>query len=230
MQERIQNHWMSEGVSIVDPRTTYIDSRASIGSDTVIHPFTVISGLVTIGRRCKVGPFAHLREGTVLEDDVEVGAFVESARTHFEAGSMARHLAYLGDARVGPNANIGAGAVTANFDGQTKNRTHIGPDSFIGSGAILIAPVHVGEGATVGAGAVVTRDQRIPPGETVVGIPARPIQRDGKEGERAKSKKQRAKDGGQARADQARPTAVVRALARSERRAARLRGRWRSRA
>ncbi|HMF37446.1 MAG TPA: NTP transferase domain-containing protein, partial [Isosphaeraceae bacterium] len=94
MQARIQDQWMTEGVTIVDPHNTYIDGRATIGRDTVIHPFTVISGRVKIGAGCQVGPFTHLRDGTVLENDVEVGAFVEVSRSHIDSGTIARHLAY----------------------------------------------------------------------------------------------------------------------------------------
>ncbi len=140
MQMRIQDHWMTEGVSIVDPRNTYIDGRAEIGRDTRIFPFTVITGRVKIGSECRIGPFAHLRDGTVLDDRVEVGAFVEVNRSHFEPGALVRHLAYLGDAHLGPDVNIGAGAVTANFDGQTKHRTNIGANASIGAGAVLVAP------------------------------------------------------------------------------------------
>lgn len=175
MQGRIQDHWMSEGVSIVDPRNTYIDGRARIGRDTVIFPFSVVTGAVTIGENCKVGPFAHLRDGTTLDEGVEVGAFVEVNRSHFAAGARARHLAYLGDAEVGPNANIGATAVTANFNGRTKGKTTIGANALIGSGAILVAPVNVGDGATVGANAVVTSGHDVPGETTVVGVPARPL-------------------------------------------------------
>jgi bifunctional UDP-N-acetylglucosamine pyrophosphorylase/glucosamine-1-phosphate N-acetyltransferase len=175
MQTRIQNDWMTEGVSIVDPRNTYIDGRARIGPETVIHPFTVIEGTVRIGSGCRVGPFAHLRDGTVLDDGVEVGAFVQVKQSHLETGSKARHLAYLGDAHLGPNVNIGATAVTANYDGRSKHRTTVGAGAMIGSGAILVAPVSVGEGATVGANAVVPAGKDVPNGATVAGVPARPV-------------------------------------------------------
>ena len=175
MQGRIAEHLMTEGVSIIDPRNTSIDGRARIGRDTVIYPFTVIDGNVTIGANCKIGPFTHLREGTVLDDGVEIGAFVQLKNAHFETGALARHLAYLGDAHVGAGANIGAGAITANFDGQTKGRTDIGAGALIGSGSVLIAPVKVGVRGVVGAGAVVTRGADVGPGQTVVGVPARPI-------------------------------------------------------
>jgi len=175
MQERIQDHWMSEGVSVVDPRNTYIDGRARIGPETVIFPFSVITGLVTVGEGCKVGPFAHLRDGTVLADRVEVGAFVEVNRSNLGEGTVARHLAYLGDAEVGPGVNVGATAVTANFDGRSKHKTIVGAGAKIGAGAVLVAPVSIGEGATVGANAVVTARHDVPPGTTVAGVPARPM-------------------------------------------------------
>ena len=175
MQERIQDRWMTEGVSIVDPRNTYIDARTLIGADTTIFPFTVITGAVTIGNNCRVGPFAHLREGTVLGDGAEVGAFVEVNRSHLEANVRARHLSYLGDAHLGTGVNIGAGAVTANFDGRHKSLTTIGAHAMIGSGAILVAPVTIGERATVGANAVVTKNHDVGEGQTVAGIPARPL-------------------------------------------------------
>jgi bifunctional UDP-N-acetylglucosamine pyrophosphorylase/glucosamine-1-phosphate N-acetyltransferase len=176
MQNRIQERLMDAGVSIVDPRNTYIDARAEIGPDTIIYPFSAITGPVWIGRDCRIGPFAHLRAGTDLADGVEVGAFVEVSRTRMESGARARHLAYLGDAKLGEGVNVGAGAITANFDGRQKAETEIGPGAFIGSGAILIAPVQIGEQATVGAGAVVTKNQDVPPGQVVVGVPARRLE------------------------------------------------------
>jgi bifunctional UDP-N-acetylglucosamine pyrophosphorylase / glucosamine-1-phosphate N-acetyltransferase len=177
MQSRIQDHWMTEGVSIVDPRNTYIDGRASIGSDTIIYPFTVITGAVKIGLGCRIGPLAHLRDGTVLDDGVEAGAFVEIKQSHLRSGTLVRHLAYLGDAEVGEGVNIGATAITANFDGQRKSRTRIGDRSQIGAGAILVAPVNIGDDAVVGANAVVTHNHDVGDGETVVGVPARVIER-----------------------------------------------------
>jgi bifunctional UDP-N-acetylglucosamine pyrophosphorylase/glucosamine-1-phosphate N-acetyltransferase len=177
MQARIHDHWMTEGVTIVDPRNTYIDGRVSIGRDTVIYPFCVITGTVKIGSNCRVGPFAHLRDGTVLEDRVEVGAFVEIKQSRLGSQTIMRHLAYLGDAVVGANANIGATSVTANFDGMQKSETTIGERSRIGAGAILVAPVKIGDDAVVGANAVVTRNQDVGDGQTVVGVPARLLER-----------------------------------------------------
>jgi bifunctional UDP-N-acetylglucosamine pyrophosphorylase/glucosamine-1-phosphate N-acetyltransferase len=179
MQGRIQDRWMTEGVSIVDPRNTYIDGRARIGGDTMIFPFTVITGTVTIGRGCRVGPFSHLRDGTVLDDGAEVGAFVEVNRSHLETNARARHLAYLGDAHLGAGANIGAGAVTANFDGTKKSQTTIGAHAMIGSGAVLVAPVSIGPGAIVGANALVSKNHDVAEGQTVAGVPARTIKKRG---------------------------------------------------
>jgi bifunctional UDP-N-acetylglucosamine pyrophosphorylase / glucosamine-1-phosphate N-acetyltransferase len=175
MQQRIQDHWMTEGVTIVDPHNTYIDGRAEIGRDSVIYPFTVISGDVKIGPDCRVGPFTHLRDGTVLERAVEIGAFVEVSRSHIDSGTIARHLSYLGNAVVGQNVNIGAGSITANFDGTQKNQTVVGDGAFIGSGAIMVAPVKIGPDAVVGAGAVITRGKHVERGDTVVGVPARSL-------------------------------------------------------
>jgi len=175
MQSRILDRLMTEGVTVIAPRDTYVDGRARIGIDTVLFPFTVISGDVVVGQGCRVGPFAHLRDGTRLADGVEVGAYVELARTSLATGTMARHHAYLGDAAVGAGVNVGAGVITANYDGKAKSRTEVGEGAFLGSGAILIAPVRVGAGATVGAGAVVTRGQDVADGQVVVGVPARPM-------------------------------------------------------
>lgn len=175
MQARIHDRLMTEGVSIVDPASTHIDGRCEIGPDTVILPFSVLSGRVRIGRGCRIGPFAHLRDGTVLGDRVEVGAFVETVRSELSDDVLARHLSYIGDATVGARANIAAGAITANFNGRTKGKTSIGEGTMIGAGSVLIAPVSIGRDATVGAGSVVTRDHDVAPGQTVVGVPARPL-------------------------------------------------------
>jgi bifunctional UDP-N-acetylglucosamine pyrophosphorylase/glucosamine-1-phosphate N-acetyltransferase len=171
MQERINQEIMESGVTIVDGRSTFISFGAEIGRDTVIYPFTVIEKNVKIGKRCVIGPFIHLREGTRLKNDVVIGNFVEVVRSAIDSQTLAKHFAYLGDARIGRAVNIGAGTVTANFDGHKKNITVIKDKAFIGSDTILVAPVKIGKGACTGAGSVVLRN--VPTGKTVVGVPAR---------------------------------------------------------
>ena len=105
-----------------------------------------------------MGPFAHLRPGSVLEADVKVGNFVETKKAHLRKGTKASHLSYLGDAEIGAGSNIGAGTITCNYDGEVKHLTRLGPGVFIGSDVQLVAPVTVGKGAYVGAGTTVTQD------------------------------------------------------------------------
>lgn len=120
--------------------------------------FGVRAENAVIGARASVGPFAHLRPGTVLEEEVRVGNFVETKNSHLHAGAKASHLTYLGDASVGARSNIGAGTITCNYDGSTKNRTTLGAGVFIGSNSCLVAPLTIGEGAYIGAGSVITKD------------------------------------------------------------------------
>jgi bifunctional UDP-N-acetylglucosamine pyrophosphorylase / glucosamine-1-phosphate N-acetyltransferase len=157
MQHRIQQELMENGVTIVDPDNTWIDARAKIGQDTVIEPFVYIHGEVRIGRGCRVGPFAFLRHGSVLGDDVVLGVFTEIKNTSLADGVRARHHSYLGDAEIGRHVNVGAGSITANFDGQEVYRTAVGDDCYIGSGAVLIAPLTLKTGAHIGAGKVISQ-------------------------------------------------------------------------
>lgn len=155
MQRRIQDKFMRTGVTIVDPPNTWIDARTQIGQDTVIEPFTYIHGRVRIGSNCRVGPFAHLRDGTVLGDDVVLGVFTEVKNSTLSDGVRARHHSYIGDSQVGKNVNIGAGAITANFDGEKINATQISDNVFIGSGSILVAPINVPAGTHIKPGSTV---------------------------------------------------------------------------
>ncbi len=173
MQQRINEKFMLEGVTITDPQSAFISYGAKIGRDSVIYPFTVIENDVRIGKRCLVGPFVHLREDSVIADDVVVGNFLEIARSRLSAKTTAKHFSYLGDSRIGRSVNIGAGTVTANFDGRKKNITVIKDHAFIGSDTVLVAPVTIGRGVRTGAGAVVIRD--VADGMTVVGVPAKPL-------------------------------------------------------
>jgi bifunctional UDP-N-acetylglucosamine pyrophosphorylase/glucosamine-1-phosphate N-acetyltransferase len=171
-RREIDRH-LDGGVTIVDPAATYIEAGVEIGADTTVFPFTVIRSGVRIGRHCEVGPFAHLRGATVLEDGAEVGNYVEVKASRFGALSKAKHLSYLGDASIGARVNIGAGTITANYDGKSKHPTIIEDEASTGSGTVLIAPVRIGRGAKTGAGAIVTRGKDVPPGATAVGVPAR---------------------------------------------------------
>lgn len=131
--------------------------NAAIGKGVVIKDSSLIEES-RVGDGCFVGPFAHLRPGSLLKKDVKVGNFVELKKTVLESGSKAMHLSYLGDASIGKNVNIGAGTITCNYDGINKNKTTIGEGAFIGSDTQLIAPVRIGKGAYVGAGSTVTSD------------------------------------------------------------------------
>lgn len=173
MQERILLEHLANGVLIVDPASTWIEHGVTIGADTRILPATVIGTGCAIGRNCEVGPFAHLRAGTVLEDGAEIGNFVEAKKTRVGAGTKAKHLTYLGDAVIGPGANIGAGTITANYDGVHKHETRIGARCFVGSGTVIVAPSQLGDDALTGAGAVVTRGSVVGAAEVWVGVPAR---------------------------------------------------------
>jgi bifunctional UDP-N-acetylglucosamine pyrophosphorylase/glucosamine-1-phosphate N-acetyltransferase len=175
MQERILMEHLGNGVLIVDPSTTWIDQGVQIGADTKILPCTVICTGCVIGRHCEVGPFAHLRAGTVLEDGAEIGNFVEAKKTRLGAGAKAKHLTYLGDATIGPKSNIGAGTITANYDGVHKHTTRIGERCFIGSGTVIVAPSELGDHSMTGAGAVVTRGSVVGKSEVWVGVPARKL-------------------------------------------------------
>jgi bifunctional UDP-N-acetylglucosamine pyrophosphorylase/glucosamine-1-phosphate N-acetyltransferase len=168
---------MSEGVTIEDPSSTVIYPGVKIGRDTRIFPNTIIESAVIIGKNCRIGPFARLRSGVRIGDGAEVGNFVELVRTVIGSGTKVKHHTYLGDAVVGKNVNIGAGTITANYDGKNKNRATIGDGCFVGVGAILIAPIKIGARALIGAGCVVPKNHNVPSGATVVGVPARKLEK-----------------------------------------------------
>ena len=144
-------------------------TNSRLGNNVVIRDHSMINDS-EIGSNCAVGPFAHLRANAILEDRSIVGNFVEVKNSRLGRGSKARHLTYLGDATVGENVNIGAGTVTCNYDGKSKNPTIIEDDARIGSDTMLVAPVRIGKGAVTAAGSVVTED--VPPDTLVAGVPA----------------------------------------------------------
>jgi bifunctional UDP-N-acetylglucosamine pyrophosphorylase/glucosamine-1-phosphate N-acetyltransferase len=173
MQRDILEKLMENGVTIRSPRTVTIDADVKIGPDTVIHPNTVLEKGTVIGKRCEIGPFARIRGGSRIADGCTVGNFVEVVRSTIGKGSLVKHLSYVGDAAVGSGVNIGAGTITANFDGKKKHRTVIRDRAQIGSGTVLVAPVTVGRGAVTGAGSVVTAKKNVPDRAVVAGVPAR---------------------------------------------------------
>jgi bifunctional UDP-N-acetylglucosamine pyrophosphorylase/glucosamine-1-phosphate N-acetyltransferase len=204
LRERINQRWMSEGVTMVDPVATYVDATVELEPDVRILPGTILEGRTVVGSgavigpdtrlvdtivgvdaviqntvareaeigdRATVGPYVSLRPGTRVAADAHIGTFVETKNADIGEGAKVPHLSYVGDAEIGAGANIGAGSITANYDGKAKHRTKIGPGARIASNTVLVAPVEVGEGAYTGAGSVVNRD--VPPGAMAKGVPAR---------------------------------------------------------
>ncbi len=175
MQARLREAAMAGGATLIDPASVWLAADTRLGRDVVVGPDVVFGPGVTVAEGAEIrafchlegveiragaviGPFARLRPGSVIGAGARVGNFVEVKNATLEEGAKAMHLAYLGDARVGPEANIGAGTITCNYDGFQKHRTEIGAGAFIGSNSALVAPVSIGAGAIVGAGSVVTRD------------------------------------------------------------------------
>ena len=175
LQKRLRAAALDAGVTMIAPDTVFLSADTKFGKDVTIEPNVVFGPGVTIadgatirafshlegahvGKGARVGPFARLRPGTDLGANVHIGNFVEVKAAKFEAGAKANHLAYIGDARVGAAANIGAGTITCNYDGAAKHHTDIGKGAFIGSNSALVAPVKIGDGAYVGSGSVITKN------------------------------------------------------------------------
>jgi bifunctional UDP-N-acetylglucosamine pyrophosphorylase/glucosamine-1-phosphate N-acetyltransferase len=156
--------------AVIGPHAQLRDSR--IGPRTRVWSSVIEAS--TVAEDSEIGPFAHLRPGSDVGARCRIGNFAEIKGSRLGAGTQQHHFSYLGDAEVGENVNVGAGSVTANYDGRAKHPTTIGDGASLGVDTMMVAPVTIGEGATTGAGAVVTRD--VPPGKTVVGMPARPIE------------------------------------------------------
>ncbi|MHB1501516.1 MAG: bifunctional UDP-N-acetylglucosamine diphosphorylase/glucosamine-1-phosphate N-acetyltransferase GlmU [Candidatus Dormibacteria bacterium] len=199
---------MLAGVTVVDPESTWVDCDVRVGSDSVLHPGTVLRGSTVVGRHCELGPFAELdscevadgcrvgrsslhgcrleegvdvgpfnrvRPGTVLGPRSHLGTFTEVVRSRVGAGSQVPHLSYVGDAELGDDVNVGAGTITANWDGIAKRRTVIEDGVRLGSDTILVAPIRVGKMAYTAAGSVLTGD--VPPGSLAVArVPQRNLE------------------------------------------------------
>jgi bifunctional UDP-N-acetylglucosamine pyrophosphorylase/glucosamine-1-phosphate N-acetyltransferase len=129
----------------------------TVGDKAVIHAFSHLSG-AQVGEGASIGPYARLRPGTRIGKGARVGNFVELKEAVMEDGAKANHLSYIGDARVGEGANVGAGTITCNYDGVAKHHTDIGKGAFIGSNSALVAPISIGDGAYIGSGSVITED------------------------------------------------------------------------
>jgi len=173
MQERLRRKALDAGVTLIAPETVFLSADTKFGKDVTVEPYVVFGEKVKVddgavirsfshlagahvGKAAIVGPFARLRPGATLHEDVHIGNFVEVKEAVIEAGAKANHLSYIGDATVGAGSNIGAGTITCNYDGAAKHRTEIGADVFIGSNSALVAPVKIGAGAYVGSGSVIT--------------------------------------------------------------------------
>ena len=174
-QARARAGLLADGVTMTAPETVYLAFDTVIGRDAMIEPNVVFGPGVTVetgatirafshlegchvSRGAVVGPYARLRPGAELAEDVRIGNFVEVKNARIDEGAKVNHLSYIGDAEIGARSNIGAGTVTCNYDGVMKHHTHIGADVFIGSDTMLVAPVRIGDGAMTATGSVITRD------------------------------------------------------------------------
>ena len=175
LQERYRTVAMSNGVTLQDPATTFLSFDTQFGEDVHVGPFTVFGTEVkvgnnvvikgfchfegaTIGNGSVIGPYARLRPGAETQQGVRIGNFVEIKNSKINNGAKINHLSYVGDAEIGESSNVGAGTITANFDGYNKSRTVLGSGVSIGSNSVLVAPVVIGDNAITGAGAIVRND------------------------------------------------------------------------
>lgn len=213
LRDRVRQRLMLEGVTLIDPASTYIDATVEVDVDTTLLPGVHLLGETRIGAACRigpnavlrdmvvgagceiggstlegsrlgdrvtVGPYCHVRPGSTIEADVHLGNYAEVKASRIGARTAVGHFSYIGDADIGTDVNIGAGAVTVNYDGVTKHRTRVGDGAFIGSDSLLVAPIEVGPRGRTAAGSVVTRD--VPAGTLVLGVPARPRTAEGGDG------------------------------------------------
>jgi len=174
-QEKLRNNAMKKGVTLRSPETVFLSNDTKYGKNVVINPYVIIGKKTKVGNNVEilpftyienanlkenvtVGPFARIRQGSILESGSRVGNFVEIKKSKIGKNSKVNHLSYIGDTFVGKKVNIGAGTITCNYDGKNKNKTKILDSAFIGSNSALVAPVKVGKNAIVGAGSTITKN------------------------------------------------------------------------
>ena len=166
---------MSKGVKLIDPDTVFLNFDTNIGENVIIHPNVVFGKNVNIGssveiksfshiedseikENCVIGPFARIRGSSNLGKNIKIGNFVEIKKSNLGNNVKINHLSYIGDSEIGTSTNIGAGTITCNYDGENKNQTKIGKNSFVGSNSTIIAPINIGDNVVLGAGSVFNQD------------------------------------------------------------------------
>jgi bifunctional UDP-N-acetylglucosamine pyrophosphorylase/glucosamine-1-phosphate N-acetyltransferase len=175
MQNRLRKKFLKQGVTLIDPKTVYFSTDTKIGKDvtiypnvfigpkvvignsSIIHPFTHLDDC-KIGKNVNIGPNARVRPGSDIGDEAKIGNYVEIKKSKIGKGSKVNHLAYVGDAILGKNVNVGAGTITCNYDGKNKYITQIGDNAFIGSNSSLVAPLKIEKDAYIGSGSVITEN------------------------------------------------------------------------
>ena len=174
-QEVLRNKALSKGVNLIAPETIFLSKDTLFGKNVTVEPYVVFGPKVKIGdnshiksfshlegtkieNNVTVGPYARLREGTVLKKNTKIGNFVETKKSSINQNSKVNHLSYIGDTLIGKNSNIGAGTITCNYDGVKKSKTKISDNVFVGSNSSLVAPVSIDKNSFVGAGSVITKN------------------------------------------------------------------------
>ncbi|WP_172618971.1 NTP transferase domain-containing protein [Candidatus Cytomitobacter indipagum] len=175
LQKRFRENAINKGVLMMDPDAVYFSAKTTFEDDVQIDPYVTFKGNVklqsgshiksfssiessTIGQNAKIGPFANLRNGTIVGEKVEIGSFVETKKSVFKKQSKAKHLSYIGDADIGEGSNISAGVVFCNYDGVNKNKSKVGKNVFLGANSSYIAPLELGDNSQIGAGSVITKN------------------------------------------------------------------------
>ena len=174
-QEQLRLKAMKKGVSLLAPETIYLTKDTKFGKNVTIEPYVVIGKKVRIGNNViiksfthiegakiennvSIGPYARIRQGTILQPGSKIGNFVETKNSNISKNSKVNHLSYIGDSEIGRNTNIGAGTITCNYDGVNKNKTKISDNVFVGSNSSLVAPVKIEKNSFIAAGSVITKN------------------------------------------------------------------------